>query len=414
MTPESSQPADPKLEGEGVDAWLARILAGETPSAPAGSERGLYTAREILQQPRTWIATAELVAGRCEELRRIVDGGERPTASLLLTGSGSSHYIGESAAPYLERALAKPVRAVAGGDVLLGQPPTPSLRPRTVVSFGRSGDSPESVAAVEKLLAEEPDSKHLIVTCNPDGRLARDYDDHPAAVVLRLAEETCDRSLVMTSSFTNLLLVARGLGSLDDAEGFVERTGALAAAGRRILEEHSARLAEIAVRPFSRAVYLGDLERWGAAREGALKLLEMTAGRVAAVSEGFLGLRHGPMSLLREDTLLVGFLSGDPLHRAYEMDLIAELDRKRLARNRIFVGSRLDAGLASPDTALVEIPDPQTLGGAGDSMLAVMVSQLLGGFRSLHEGLDPDSPSPGGAISRVVGEFPIHHKDHPQ
>ena len=395
-----------------VDQVLARLLrlASDDNGLAVDSSReedaaGYHTVREIVQQPATWVETASLLAAQRQDLQSLVRGGDDAPRSLVLTGSGSSHFIGECSGPVLERALGLPVRPISGGELLLTQPQT--QQPHLTVSSSRSGDSPESVAAIDNLLESDPAGRHLIVSCNSEGRVTHRFEANDKLRFLLLPQATCDNSLVMTSSFTNLLLAGLGLGSLDRLDQYQVQTAALALAGKQILNEHAAAIRDVAVRPYQRAVYLGDLERSGAAREGALKLLEMTAGRVAALHEGFLGLRHGPMSFLTEDTLIVGFLSDNPKHRGYEMDLLAELDRKRLATNRILVGHNLDPRLAQ-NAVTISIPASTEIGPGADCILSVVVAQLVGLFRSVHEGLNPDAPSPSGTISRVVGDFPIH------
>jgi tagatose-6-phosphate ketose/aldose isomerase len=96
--------------------------------------------------------------------------------------------------------------------------------------------------------------------------------------------------------------------------------------------------ANLARRKFGRAVFLADGCRLEAARELALKMTEMMAGRVVAICETYLGLRHGPMSALHQDTLIVCYLASDPLMRAYERDLIHELNEKRLGLAKLIFG----------------------------------------------------------------------------
>jgi tagatose-6-phosphate ketose/aldose isomerase len=139
-------------------------------------------------------------------------------------------------------------------------------------------------------------------------------------------------------------------------------------------------------------------------------MLEMNSGDVWTLAESYLGLRHGPMSALRPDTLLVAFLSSDALVRAYETDLLRELDRKGLGKRRVVLGAHLPPGLAaSPETLLV---DSAADGRDEDlALLDAVVGQLLGFFRCLAAGYRPDSPSEGSVITRVVSGFEIHRRN---
>jgi tagatose-6-phosphate ketose/aldose isomerase len=141
---------------------------------------------------------------------------------------------------------------------------------------------------------------------------------------------------------------------------------------------------------------------WG--REAGLKILEMTAGRFPVVTETYLGLRHGPMSFLRPDTLVLCLLSSDPTRRLYEVDLIAELRSKRLGR-LVGIAGPGEHGDGFDDVIPAVLPDaPDDL----RTPFEILIPQLLGYHLSLRLGLNPDNPSPQGVISRVVQGFKIH------
>jgi tagatose-6-phosphate ketose/aldose isomerase len=227
--------------------------------------------------------------------------------------------------------------------------------------------------------------------------------------VLVLDEHTNDRGLAMTSSFTDMAIAARALGWLGQV-GTLERTvERLAAACRHLLLHHTHRIAAVARGPFRRAVFLGSGCRFGAARESALKMLEMNAGAIPTLAETYLGLRHGPMCLVDRETLVVCFLSSDPLARAYEEDLIAELQRKRIGARKLIVGEKIPPALLDPNDAALEIPGMAALGDDNVAVLDVVAGQLLAFFRCLAGGLRPDMPS-SGVISRVVNEFTVRRR----
>jgi tagatose-6-phosphate ketose/aldose isomerase len=257
---------------------------------------------------------------------------------IVLTGSGSSQYACECVAPELRKYLRRPVEVQGGGELLLSSSASVAGEPTLVVSLARSGESPESAAVVQRLLETEPNTTHLILTCNAEGKLARKFAGNPRVQVVSLSEEVHDHSLVMTSSFTNLALSARFLGWLDRADEFAALASRLDSAGRRLLTTWPDRLGVFVSGGIRRIVFLGGGCRFGAAREAALKLLEMTGGKVATMAETYLALRHGPMCFIDERTLLVCFLSSDPTIRAYERDLVQELDAKRLGARKLVAG----------------------------------------------------------------------------
>jgi tagatose-6-phosphate ketose/aldose isomerase len=408
---EVAEEAAPEAPGA-LDAWLARLARVDAfapllgPPAAERQQRGFgLTLREICQQPLTWPRTAEAMASAAERIRRALDGGgiHDRSGSLMLTGSGSSFFAGECAAASLQASLGVPARAVPAGMVLthpLGVLP-PSGR-YLAVSLARSGDSPESGAVVERLQRDER-AGQLLITCNREGALARRYRATPRIETVILPDETNDQSLVMTSSFTNLVFAARSLA--DSGERTRQTAARLAAAARVLLTERVGDLAALARRAYPVAVYLGSGGLLGVAHESGLKMLESNAGRVVTLADSFLGLRHGPMAAVGEDSLVVAFLSSDPVVRAYERDVLLELQRKGLGRWRLCVGAGMPPEIA-PEPEDVRL-DVGPLDDIEVGLLGAIAGQLLAFFRCLEGGGRPDSPS-SGVIRRVVESFSIH------
>jgi len=393
-------------------AWLESLEASQPDVAELLSKSPelqktagyFHTLREILQQPSTWKKTADQMVASASELRDTVRGVQ----SLVLTGSGSSEFAGDCVLPILKRELGMVSEVISGGALLTyGVDALPPGRPALIVSLARSGDSPESVGAVSRLKDGSHDIRHLVVTCNREGRLADVYREDDGVHVIALDDATNDRSLVMTSSFTNLALAARAL-SMENENDYLFTCGQLSALSSELLRTYIGTIAKVARSGFQRAVYLGTGSRLGAARESALKMLEMTAGSVATLCDSYLGFRHGPMSFAHPDTLIVCFLSSDPLLRAYESDLLQELNEKELGLLKIIVGEDIPGELARPNDVLLECKGLSAIRDDDSAVIHVIVGQLLAFFRCLHEGLRPDSPSEDGVINRVVQSFKLH------
>ena len=363
-----------------------------------------YTFQEICQQPATWIQTAQIVVSLQRSLRGFLEG----CRSFVLTGSGSSQYAGECVHTAIQAATGISACTLGGGWLLTQKRAgLPAERPLTMISLARSGDSPESGAVVEWLLESEPQVLHLVVTCNAQGRLATSFKADPRVYVVTLDDRTNDRSLVMTSSFTNMAIACLGLAHLGDAARYAGIVETLASAAEQMLLRYVGAVSEAARWPFRRAVFLGSGARYGAAKEAGLKLLEMNAGRIPTMAETYLGFRHGPMSFLSSESLLVCFLASDELVRAYEEDVIREINRKELGARKLIVGADIDRTLLTEGDVAIDLPAMAQLEDDHLAVLDVMAGQLLGFFRCLAEGLKPDAPSEG-AISRVVNTFTIH------
>lgn len=378
-------------------AWLQRSEAEQ-------DRQGYrHTLCEILQQPDTWLETASQVLASNDRLQSLLND----RVSLVLTGSGSSEYAGECVSLTLQRALGISVRTVGSGSLLTNGATLLAMESQGVmVSFARSGDSPESVAALQLALKLNAGLRHLIITCNRHGRLTTSFDENSDLQTIVLDARTNDRSLVMTSSFTNMALAALGIAYLDAPQAFSKRAEALSATCADLLRAVFEKFPAFLSQPFERAFYLASPSLFGAARESALKLTEMTAGRVITVCETYLGLRHGPMSAVHPDSLVVCYLSADPLVRSYELDVIRELNEKHLGMKKLLIGSDVPLDIAGADDLTVD------LAGFDDDhtacILYVVAGQVLALLRCLQEGLRPDAPSEDGVINRVVSDFRIY------
>lgn len=398
-----------------IEAWLTQLRATGSPLGsllrcePHDQERRgfAHTLREICQQPITWSETARSVAAHQTVVSRLL----RDSKSIVFTGSGSSEFAGACLHLGIRTHLGIPADAIPAA-LILTHPAValPALRPALLVSLARSGDSPESCEAVQLYLRSEPQVRHLLITCNPRGRMVLENAGDPRVTVILLDERTNDRGLAMTSSFTNLVVAGGFLSDIGSPEGYVQKIEMLAGIARETLTGPASALADFAAAPCDKAVYLGSGSAFAAAREGALKMLEMTAGRVTTMADTPLGLRHGPMSWVDGKTAVVCFLSSDPTVRAYECDLLRELQGKGIGLRRVIVGDAIPDELITPATTAVQCAGLAAVGDSHAQPVYVLVAQLLAFFRSMQEKLLPDTPSESGVITRVVREFRIHRR----
>jgi len=379
------------------------------------AERGLeHTPREIWQQPETWGTTYKICSSRRSDLQEalcragIGRGSASPT--VYLAGAGTSDYTGRALAPLLRRRWSCDVWAVPSTTLLTEfEEFHVSGKEYLWISFSRSGDSPEGVAVLERALDRNRAIHHLVITCNAKGKMAELCARHSdRAFALVLDDTVNDRGLAMTSSFSNMLIAGECVAHLDDLDRFGAVVSQLCDAGRQFVPLAAEVAAEITTLACNRACFVGSGVLRGVADECALKVVELSAGKITTLAETPLGLRHGPMSNVDANTLFAAFLSSEPRRRGYELDLLREIDRKRLGRMRIAVTTG-DAG----DVA--DLADYRlTLGLPSDfpdncrPALDVILGQLLGLFASMRCGLKPDLPSPNGAITRVVQPIKLY------
>src|SRR6202020_2847241 len=152
-----------------------------------------------------------------------------------------------------------------------------------------------------------------------------------------LDDRVNDRGLAMTSSFTNMVVAGHCFAHAFSPNDYDEPFACLREAGDHLLGQAPDVAAAIAQEDFTKACFVGSGGLRAVARESALKLLELTAGKINSMSESTLGLRHGPLSALDENTLFVLFVSQDERRRNYELDLLEEVHRKRLGKLRVVV-----------------------------------------------------------------------------
>ena len=367
-----------------------------------------WTVREILQQPQIWAQIEHSHAAESARLAGFLEPLlQRSELRVVLTGAGTSAHIGKCLAPALTRGLCRRVDAIASTDLVASPDSYLSAgTPTLLVSFGRSGNSPESVAALERADACVPDCWHLIVSCDVEGALYRHASQAPRCCAVRLPAASNDRGYAMTSSFTGMLFAAAL--ALRAVPGASARSGTLAPLAQQLLTDRLPLLQELVSRRASRVVYLGSKEFTGLARDAALKMLELTDGQVVAVAESPLGFRHGPKTILNADTLVVVFVGNDDYARQYDWDLIDELRRDAVAGRVVALAARPRPG-AHADDVILEMPRDSM--DASDLELCLpyaVFAQSVALLRSISLGLQPDSPNVAGTVSRIVTGVPIH------
>jgi tagatose-6-phosphate ketose/aldose isomerase len=381
---------------------LSRLLA-----LPQSEKQGrglLYTPAEIAQQPATWRTTHRLFEEARPELASFLEQAHRERWSIYLIGAGTSDYTGRAIANLLRRRWGCEVSAVPSTDLLTNRDDLiiPD-RDYLWISFSRSSDSPEGVAVLEQALASNPRIRHLVVSCNKNGRMVRLAQQGKNCFAMLLDDAVNDRSLAMTSSFTNMVLFGQELAHLWDHEDFEETLDRMTLAADYVLDEGAHLAHALARQGYGRACFVGSGSLGAIARESALKLLELTSGGIQTMYETTLGLRHGPMSSLNMETLFTGFLSTDDRRRGYDADLLNEVHAKQVVPTIVAVGGANAASDYSLHCAAFD-----DLADAYRPAVDVIFSQMLGLFSSIELGLKPDSPSPLGLISRVVEKFAIY------
>ncbi|MCY1585331.1 SIS domain-containing protein [Staphylococcus pettenkoferi] len=361
-----------------------------------------HTYKEIRQQPEMWRRTRNIVADRQHDfdafVTRINDYADGRPVKVLFTGAGSSAYVGDTLRlseinqlhPGWEFENVSTTHFVTNPQSFIE-----SNKVYVVVSFARSGNSPETKGTVELANQITPHVFHIFITNNKDGFLAQYEADNIFRIVL--PEETNDKSLAMTSSFSTMLLAAYLLFGGQVTDHFYET-----------IEKYFTEL-EIVVNQvasnnqFRKVFYVGTGLIGELTREVALKLNELTGGRIEIQRETTLGFRHGPKAGLNDNSLFIMLRSNDAYRRRYETDLIYEIEDGQTDYDILILGrDEADSEFATELDFVADFNDFEL------ALTYLIFGQLLASKKSVSFGLNPDNPSPDGFINRVVKGVTIY------
>ncbi len=370
---------------------------------------GFWTAKEIEQQPMCWRKTQDIVQAN----KKAIDLFMAKVLShkdlrIVLTGAGTSAFAGQALAAELSKDTGRRVEALASTDIVSNpyQYFAEDL-PTLVVSFARSGNSPESVAAVDLANQCLTTCYHLVLTCNNEGQLYKNSAADNKSLSLLMPAETNDKSFAMTSSFSSMMLACFSiLSTTNEHSKEIER---LCKCSEGLIKEINTNVSKIADIDFERVIYLGSGGLQGLAQESALKLLELTAGKVVACFDSPLGFRHGPKSIVNSKTLIVVFISNNPYTRKYDLDLLSELRRDKIASKVIAITAQKDEQVISGD--FIYVPEMDTASDVGLLFPYMLFAQMYSFHRALALGNTPDNPCPTGEVNRVVQGVTIHQHE---
>ena len=361
-----------------------------------------YTHKEIHQQAEMWRREYQSLIEQKAQIVKFLKQYLTPSTDVVLTGAGTSAFIGDAIAPLLRKEW-KNVRAVPTTDLIThAEYLLDADKPLLLISFARSGNSPESVGAVKIANALCKNVAHIYITCNKNGRLAGESGADNILPIL-LPEETDDKSLAMTSSFSTMLLTCLMLSHIETLEQEKDMIEATARNAEAIIAGYETKLKSIADRKFERGVFLGSGPMKGIAEECHLKLQELTDGGVVCKFDSFLGFRHGPKAVVNDKSIVVYLMQDCEKVQRYERDLVKQVSGNNhpVAQIIVIAGKAPEMPDVNADLVVV-MPNGSDKTGIYGVLPYVLVGQLLGFYTSLSHGLNPDAPSVSGNIHRVV------------
>lgn len=371
------------------------------------------TTAEIKQQPELWQEAFANYTRDKEKitafLKQVTAAANGQTVRVIFTGAGSSQYVGDTVTPYLrahgDRSKFE-FESIASTDIVSApydflEADTPTI----LVSFARSGNSPESLKTVE--LAEQVvhNLHQISITCAPEGQLAKKSATEDKTLLLLQPAGSNDKGFAMTGSFSCMTLSALlvfDTASDDDKRQWVQ---AIAAMGKEVVARE-AEIQAVLDQDFERIVYLGSGSLGGLTRETRLKVLELTAGQYATMFDTSMGFRHGPKSFVNDKTLLFDLVSNNAYTRQYDIDVLEEVKDDKIAPSVMAVGTKQDQNFSGDgfyfENGLKDLPEGY------QALPDVMFAQTVALLASIKVGNLADTPSPTGTVNRVVKGVILH------
>ena len=370
--------------------------------------KNYYTYKEIMQQPYMWQKEYELLIERKNEIESFISKYIDLGYEIVYTGAGTSAFIGNVLEVCLSETQFRGGRSVATTDIISHPHSYLSANKKLLlISFARSGNSPESLGTIRIANSICKNIAHIYITCNSEGELAKSANKDNTLLLL-LPPETNDLSLAMTSSFSTMLFTCMAISNIRVLETQRSLIESLVKKSINVLSIYNDKIKSIASKSFERAIFLGSGENQGVAEESHLKLQELTDGNVMCVKDSFLGFRHGPKAVINEKSIIIYLFSSNPDVRRYEIDLVKQINTNNNVVAQIAIsGEKVSIPEVDFDLEVVLDCDEKQHG-IYSCIPYVFAAQLLGYYKSLDMGFNPDCPSLSGNIARVVEGVTIY------
>lgn len=373
---------------------------------------GFNTAKEIYQQPELWLKTLEIIEANKDNINKFIDERlKKEKIRVVFTGAGTSAYVGEVVIPHLNKRKEYVFEAIPTTDIV-SNPESYFKKhiPTVLVSFARSGDSPESVAAYDLANKLVDDISHIFITCNSRGKLAKMSEKNENTLLLLMPDKSNDLGFAMTSSFTCMTIAASLIFDMENLEENKKQISEMSAIGRNIIDEGYKKEKELLDYDYKRIVYLGSSSFFGISKESSLKLLELTRGQIISFNETVLGFRHGPKSIVDDKTLIFLYVSIDDYARQYDIDMLNEIYNNVGEHKIISITKEHDEDAkknSNHQLCLGNYPI-KIHNEIYISLLYLLYGQIFALLYSAKVNVEPDNPNPRGIVNRVVKGVSIY------
>lgn len=370
--------------------------------------KAIFTATEIRQQPELWRETYKLILDQKEAIQRFINKNVDKNTRIVLTGAGTSDYVGDTVALELNKKLEAKVEAIATTDIVSNPNEYIEKNVKTIlVSYARSGNSPESIGAYDLFENNIDDITQIVITCNKDGDLAKRCVNNEKNMLVLMPEKSNDKSFAMTSSFSCMTLATLLIFDIENIEKNKEFVEIVSSQAEEILDNRWSEIKQLVDYESERVVYLGSGTLKGLCQEMALKNLELTSGQVTTICESVLGFRHGPKSIINDKTLVIIMATNEEYTKLYDIDLIKEIHND-LGNHKLAVITYENDEIMKENCSNYICVNGKTIPNIYKIFNYMIFGQMFGYLSSLKLNISPDNPRPDGTVNRVVKGVVIH------
>jgi tagatose-6-phosphate ketose/aldose isomerase len=365
----------------------------------------LQTAMEISGQPRLWRETAALLKAQGDEIRSYINGLlPRRDLRIIFTGAGSSAFIGDSLSAILAKSDGIRSESIATTDIVSAPDNYLNDVPTLLISYSRSGGSPESEAAIRYAKERISEIYNVVLVCKEDSALAAYASEMDNTLVLHLPPESSDKGFAMTASVSCMALATFAIFGSENLTSRLKFIEQVADWAEMALDHIYDSVREMSSFENTRLIFLGSGGLKGLAHEASIKNLELTMGRVVAGYESPMGFRHGPKAALNERSLTVIFIS--PLYpaRKYDIDVTEELIREKDGDRVVVISSTDTETLQGADYYYRYdiVSDNRKCLEMNAYVAGLLFAQIFALEKSINMNLKTDNPCDSGNLNRVV------------
>ena len=364
------------------------------------------TSLEIAHQPIMWRELAKHLLNIKDDIAGFMKSIKN--RRIIMTGAGSSGFTARAVARFLAKRGLHCESYLTTDIVTAPSMCFPTDTPTMLVSFARSGNSPESEGAVRYARKYIKDLCELTITCDSESKLSKATRESDKSLVVVMPEGTNDKGFAMTSSVSTMILAGFAIFSYENLANICDEILTLA----KTVEENGKTMVDIAETcakyNAERAWYLGSGPFNALVEEGALKMMELTNGAVAAGFNNSPEFRHGPKTVLNNKTITIHLISDDEYTSKYDIDLLNELIKQK---DKNIIIAIADKKLNADYSVVYNTQGFNILKSVAAGLQGLVFMQLLSMFFSLSLKITTDNPSPSGLVNRVVQGVTVYMED---